>query len=834
MALLCGLGSGGMEALTTQLGPGREGSSSPNSKQELQPYSGSSALKPNQVGETSLYGVPIVSLVIDGQERLCLAQISNTLLKNYSYNEIHNRRVALGITCVQCTPVQLEILRRAGAMPISSRRCGMITKREAERLCKSFLGEHKPPKLPENFAFDVVHECAWGSRGSFIPARYNSSRAKCIKCGYCSMYFSPNKFIFHSHRTPDAKYTQPDAANFNSWRRHLKLSDKSATDELSHAWEDVKAMFNGGTRKRTFSLQGGGGGGANGGSGGQGKGGTGGGGGGGPGCAEMAPGPPPHKSLRCGEDEAAGPPGPPPPHPQRGLGLAGGASGPTGPGGPGGSAGVRSYPVIPVPSKGFGLLQKLPPPLFPHPYGFPTAFGLCPKKDDPVLGAGEPKGGPGTGSGGGAGEPLDGAESAKDSGLGAEERCPSALSRGPLDEDGADEALPPPLPPLAPPPPPPARKGSYVSAFRPVVKDTESIAKLYGSAREVYSAGPARGPGPGAGTGGGYVSPDFLSEGSSSYHSASPDVDTADEPEVDVESNRFPDDEGAQDETEPSALSAGGGPDGDQPTGPLSAASSGADGPTDSPDGGSPRPRRRLGPPPAGGSAFGDLAADDVVRRPERSPPSGGYELRESCGPLGGPTTAKVYAPERDEHVKSAAAALGPTASYLCTPEAHEPDKEDNHSTADDLETRKSYSDQRSISQPSPTNTDRGEEGLTLDVTGTQLVEKDIENLAREELQKLLLEQMDLRKKLEREFQSLKDNFQDQMKRELAYREEMVQQLQIVRDTLCNELDQERKARYAIQQKLKEAHDALHHFSCKMLTPRHCTGNCSFKPPLLP
>ncbi|KAL6479088.1 hypothetical protein MHYP_G00125210 [Metynnis hypsauchen] len=93
---------------------------------------------------------------------------------------------------------------------------------------------------------------------------------------------------------------------------------------------------------------------------------------------------------------------------------------------------------------------------------------------------------------------------------------------------------------------------------------------------------------------------------------------------------------------------------------------------------------------------------------------------------------------------------------------------------------------------------------------------------------------MELRKKLEREFQNLKDNFQDQMKRELSYREEMVQQLQIVRDTLCSELDHERKARYAIQQKLKEAHDALHHFSCKMLTPRHCSGTCTFKPPLLP
>ncbi|KAK3866252.1 hypothetical protein Pcinc_028197, partial [Petrolisthes cinctipes] len=239
-----------------------------------------------------LYGVPIVSLNIDNIERLCLAQISNTLLKvrqlarrlsskvkrsvnmkmsmkmsmnvdmnmsittymrEFSYNEIHNRRVALGITCVQCTPVQLEILRRAGAMPISSRRCGMITKREAERLCKSFLGDNSPPKLPENFAFDVMHECAWGCRGSFVPSRYNSSRAKCIKCFYCAMFFSPNKFVFHSHRLADSKYVQPDAANFNSWRRHIRLSGDPPMD-VQHAWEDVKAMFNGGTRKRLMAA----------------------------------------------------------------------------------------------------------------------------------------------------------------------------------------------------------------------------------------------------------------------------------------------------------------------------------------------------------------------------------------------------------------------------------------------------------------------------------------------------------------------------------------------------------------------------------------------------
>lgn len=54
-----------------------------------------------QVSNVVLYGIPIVSLYIEHQERLCLAQISNTLLKQFSYNEIHNRRVALGITCVQ-------------------------------------------------------------------------------------------------------------------------------------------------------------------------------------------------------------------------------------------------------------------------------------------------------------------------------------------------------------------------------------------------------------------------------------------------------------------------------------------------------------------------------------------------------------------------------------------------------------------------------------------------------------------------------------------------------------------------------------------------------------
>ena len=59
--------------------------------------------------------------------------------------------------------------------------------------------------------------------------------------------------MFHSHRLSETgKYVQPDAANFNSWRRHVRLLG-DPPDEVVHSWEDVKAMFNGGTRKRMMS-----------------------------------------------------------------------------------------------------------------------------------------------------------------------------------------------------------------------------------------------------------------------------------------------------------------------------------------------------------------------------------------------------------------------------------------------------------------------------------------------------------------------------------------------------------------------------------------------------
>ncbi|XP_062845867.1 SKI family transcriptional corepressor 1a isoform X2 [Trichomycterus rosablanca] len=701
-----------MEPIAASLPPGPDSGSSPHSKRTMSPFSSSSSssssssMKPNQVSETSLYGVPIVSLVIDGQERLCLAQISNTLLKSYSYNEIHNRRVALGITCVQCTPVQLEILRRAGAMPISSRRCGMITKREAERLCKSFLGAHSPPKLPENFAFDVSHECAWGSRGNFIPARYNSSRAKCIKCVYCSMYFSPNKFIFHSHRTPESKYTQPDAANFNSWRRHLKLAEKRESDDIAHAWEDVKAMFNGGSRKRTMP---------------------------GSGCEipstvkaqvqrpvthEI-----PHKSARCNE-------------------------------------GARNYPVIPVPSKGFSMLQKIPPPLFPHPYGFPP-FGLCQKKDDNITEQNKIPGvfWPGTKDSLYPSFPvfwptlppyhappkpheLPGTRQTETD-VTDHDRAGSSTPRDSplsLEDKSADEMR--------------SSEGhsSHVSAFRPVIKDAESIAKLYNN-RDTY-------PPPRAG----HLSPDLASD-TSSYRSVSPGVDSA--AEVDVESGR----DTHEDDDDSVQLSVE-----DRQS-----------------------PVRHILSRTGHEELMESRDEQDRVSETEQE------RVKEREPKCNDTPTYDVCAAEKDARVSLNSPPLS-VPKYPRPSEAHDLNKSSHSLLEEEWESQKSQLDRLSVCKEAEI------EGALRTNSRFHLVEKDIEHMAKEELQKQLVEQMELRKKMEREFQNLKDNFQDQMKRELSYREEMVQQLQIVR----------------------EAHDALHHFSCKMLTPRHCTGTCTFKPPLLP
>ncbi|XP_061603732.1 SKI family transcriptional corepressor 2 [Phyllopteryx taeniolatus] len=740
------------------------------------PSSSSSPLKPNQVGQVILYGVPIVSLVIDNNDRLCLAQISNTLLKNYSYNEIHNRRVALGITCVQCTPVQLEILRRAGAMPISSRRCGMITKREAQRLCKSFLGENIPPKLPDNFAFDVTHECAWGCRGNFIPARYNSSRAKCIKCSFCNMYFSPNKFIFHSHRTPDAKYTQPDAANFNSWRRHLKLSDKHPADELIYAWEDVKAMFNGGSRKRALPSAGH--------------------------CHSMGP----VKTLgsvvphMMGGDLGAQKRA----HFEDEDDLEGGGLSPR--------KTPRSYPVIPVPSKGFGMLQKFPPTsIFPSPYPFP-AFGLCQqKKEDSDVSAGHK----GTGLSGllwpgrkdtfyppfcmfwppraAGGIPVptylqpqpslssladnpslrqafldlsDSSEPGAPAGNAVTTNVTpnngSAASRSALFDPDCTMITPDLRPvtseswlKLLENPTLQTRKPSYGSAFRPVIKDAESITKLHSNGGSVTGVTDED---LGIAVTGSDRHPRLSPSSSCSYGSESGGEGEAEgreseeDGEVDVESSK------QEDEEEDGGFA-----------------------------GRPPQTQTNLFLPTVSNSAREDRGNErgSVAAYPSTSPPSSVDPIRQESPSL--PASSPASLP-----------LSGSSPLHREDPTYKNVEKNRNeglpaYATKDSMsdenkEQTSFFGAENETSVPAPDYWRESSGDQSQGAPSPVQLKKDVENMEKEELQKVLLEQIDFRRRLEQEFHALKGtspfpvfhNFQDQMKRELAYREEMVQHLQMI------------------------------------------------------
>ncbi|GAB6027791.1 hypothetical protein CHUAL_002025 [Chamberlinius hualienensis] len=646
--------------------------------------------RPNQVRTVMLTGVPIVALVIEGKDRLCLAQISNTLLKGFSYNEIHNRRVALGITCVQCTPVQLEILRRAGAMPISSRRCGMITKREAERLCRSFLGENAPPKLPDNFSFDVSHECAWGSRGSFLPSRYNSSRAKCIKCYYCNMFFSPNKFIFHSHRLPDSKYIQPDAANFNSWRRHLKLTGSPPMD-VRYAWEDVKAMFNGGSRKRvctssrisTSSSS-----------------------------MNHSKRPRPHLDTNNAVEQS----------PSR-CGPDSGSQQPIT------STSPYNFPCYP-PNKVFG----------PNPYApRPTLPPSC----APFV----------------------------------DWRATKPVNFSPTPNPYSFLHWPPPRHPIPPPPP-------------PVISSPGQVEE---------------------GNGNDYRDMDSNSESSSRYDS-------------EQESNRRHRRRSLSSCSEADFRSS------DNEENAMAGSGSG---------GGSGRRQYNESPTvystvdkPVYCSAFRPVVQRSSVHSVESLiRPSSSSLIREnkiSVSPCKTSSTS-INSESIDVELTDDATTTPTIASHWTTNQPIQVKDADDEEEIGEQTTLASSSSSSSSSAVVAVAQEPQIPQATPIQPHRELDSAQLAALSKDELEELLLVESAARKRAESKCDLIKENLEEQMKREAVYREDMTKQLEIVKETLCNELDQERKARFAILQKLKEAHDALHHFSCKVLIPRHC-ADCSYKP----
>ncbi|XP_066126760.1 ski oncogene isoform X2 [Saccopteryx bilineata] len=222
--------------------------------------------------ETVLEGETISCFVVGGEKRLCLPQILNSVLRDFSLQQINSVCDELHIYCSRCTADQLEILKVMGILPFSAPSCGLITKTDAERLCNALLygGAYPPPckkELAASLALGlelsdrsvrVYHECFGKCKGLLVPELYSSPSAACIQCLDCRLMYPPHKFVVHSHKALENRtcHWGFDSAN---WRAYILLSQdytgKEEQARLGRCLDDVKEKFDYGNKyKRRVPL----------------------------------------------------------------------------------------------------------------------------------------------------------------------------------------------------------------------------------------------------------------------------------------------------------------------------------------------------------------------------------------------------------------------------------------------------------------------------------------------------------------------------------------------------------------------------------------------------
>uniref|UniRef100_A0A7N8WV01 Ski oncogene n=1 Tax=Mastacembelus armatus TaxID=205130 RepID=A0A7N8WV01_9TELE len=209
--------------------------------------------------ETVLEGETISCFVVGGEKRLCLPQILNTVLRDFTLQQINSVCDELHIYCSRCTADQLEILKVMGILPFSAPSCGLITKTDAERLCNALIyGGAYPPRCKKELSggaleleltersFKVYHECFGKCKGLFVPELYTSPNAACIQCMDCRLMYPTHKFVVHSHKAQENRtcHWGFDSAN---WRAYILLGQdytgKEEKTRLEQLLDEIKEKF---------------------------------------------------------------------------------------------------------------------------------------------------------------------------------------------------------------------------------------------------------------------------------------------------------------------------------------------------------------------------------------------------------------------------------------------------------------------------------------------------------------------------------------------------------------------------------------------------------------
>lgn len=195
---------------------------------------------PSERCETLLEGESITCFLVGGEKRLCLPQILNSILRDFTLHQINQVCDDLQIFCSRCNPEQLEELKETGILPKTAPSCGLITKTDAERLCSTLLHRplmtHRLPKV--TLSFKVYHECFGKCKGLCMPEIYADSDARCIECLECRGLMSPRHFVCHSHRPPENRtcHWGFDSAN---WRAYLLLCQDQPEIEVREKLLDL-------------------------------------------------------------------------------------------------------------------------------------------------------------------------------------------------------------------------------------------------------------------------------------------------------------------------------------------------------------------------------------------------------------------------------------------------------------------------------------------------------------------------------------------------------------------------------------------------------------------
>lgn len=206
----------------------------------------------SQLMETLLHGERISCFLVGGEKRLCLHDILNTILKDFSVQEINSACQKLSIACLESTPRQLEILKRSQLLPAGAPNCGLLTQTNSERLCAylmdSSLSEKVPFETPPSSTssspashspatLKVFHECFGKTHGHIHLNMYKRHDSACIECDSCHKLYSPKNFVCHSHKNETC--TRHWGFDSKNWRLYLKLAVSQYGDE-KNVLVDVK------------------------------------------------------------------------------------------------------------------------------------------------------------------------------------------------------------------------------------------------------------------------------------------------------------------------------------------------------------------------------------------------------------------------------------------------------------------------------------------------------------------------------------------------------------------------------------------------------------------